>query len=57
MSIVQIYLDAVTNFVITNDEIAYVNCNESYFDKTEMKLSSRLHKLINIGEISIIDHK
>ena len=42
MSLVQIYLDAVTHQVITNEELAYVAGNQDRFDRTELKLTARL---------------
>ena len=53
MSLVQIYLDAVTHQVITNEEIAYVAGNQDQFDRTELKLTARLEHLIGVGNISI----
>ena len=53
MSLVQIYLDAVTYQVITNEELAYVAGNHDRFDRTERKLTARLQKLIGAGNISI----
>ena len=53
MSLVQIYLDAVTHQVITNEELAYVAGNQDSFDSTELKLTARLEHLIGAGNISI----
>ena len=53
MSLVQIYLDAVTHQVITNKELAYVVSNQDRFDSTELKLTARLEQLIGSGNISI----
>jgi hypothetical protein len=53
MSLVKIYLDAVTHQVITNEELAYLAGNQDYFDRTELKLSARLESLISCGTISI----
>tara|TARA_B100000524_G_scaffold312266_1_gene189160 strand:+ start:674 stop:844 length:171 start_codon:yes stop_codon:yes gene_type:complete len=53
MSLVQIYLDAVTHQVITNEEIAYVAGNQDQFDQTELKLTARLEHLIGVGNIII----
>ena len=53
MSLVQIYLDAVTHQVITNEELAYVAGNQDHFDRTELKLTARLEHLIGLGNISI----
>ena len=53
MSLVQIYLDAVTHQVITDEELAYVAVNQVGFDRTELKLSARLEHLIGVGNISI----
>ena len=53
MSVVQIYLDAVTHQVITNEELAYVAGNQDHFDRTELKLTARLEHLIGLGNISI----
>ena len=53
MSLVQIYLDAVTHQVITNEELAYVAGNQEQFDRTERKLTARLEQLIGAGNISV----
>ena len=53
MSLVKIYLDAVTHQVITNEELAYLAGHQDCFDRTELKLSARLEILINSGTISI----
>ena len=53
MSLVQIYLDAVTHQVITNEELAYVAGNQDHFDRTELKLTARLEHLIGVGNISV----
>ena len=53
MSLVQIYLDAVTHQVITNEELAYVAGNQDRFDRTELKLTARLEQLIGTGNISV----
>ena len=53
MSLVQIYLDAVTHQVITNEGLAYVAGNQDHFDRTELKLTARLEHLIGLGNISI----
>ena len=53
MSLVQIYLDAVTHQVITNKEIAYMAGNQERFDRTERKLTARLEQLIGAGNISV----
>ena len=53
MSLVQIYLDAVTHQVITSEEIAFLAGNHDHFDRTEQKLSARLEQLISIGSISV----
>ena len=53
MSLVQIYLDAVTHQVITNEELAYVAGNQDCFDRTELKLTARLEHLIGVGSISV----
>ena len=53
MSLVQIYLDAVTHQVITSEELAYVAGNHDDFDRTERKLSARLEHLISCGNISV----
>ena len=53
MSLVQIYLDAVTHQVITNEELAYVAGNQDCFDRTELKLTARLEHLIGEGSISV----
>ena len=53
MSLVRIYLDAVTHQVITTEELAYVSGNQDGFDRTELKLTARLEHLIGVGNISI----
>ena len=53
MSLVQIYLDAVTHQVITTEELAYVSGNQDVFDRTELKLTARLEHLIGVGNISV----
>ena len=53
MSLVQIYLDAVTHQVITSEELAFMAGNHDHFDCTEQKLSARLEKLISVGSISV----
>ena len=53
MSLVQIYLDAVTHQVITSEELAFVAGHHDNFDRTEQKLSARLGQLISCGNISI----
>ena len=53
MSLVQIYLDAVTHQVITSEELAFMAGNHDQFDRTEQKLSARLEKLINVGSINV----
>ena len=53
MSLVQIYLDAVTHQVITSEELAFMAGNHDQFDRTEQKLSARLEQLISIGSISV----
>ncbi len=53
MSLVQIYLDAVTHQVITSEELAYVAGHQDLFDRTEQKLSARLEHLISSGNISV----
>ena len=53
MSLVQIYLDAVTHQVITTEELAYVSGNQDVFDRTELKLTARLEHLIGAGNISV----
>lgn len=53
MSLVEIYLDAVTHQVITNEELAYVAGHQDSFDRTEQKLSARLERLISSGNISV----
>ena len=53
MSLVKIYLDAVTHQVITNEELAYLAGNQDLFDRTELKLSALLERLISCGSISI----
>ena len=53
MSLVKIYLDAVTHQVITSEELAYLAGNQDCFDQTELKLSARLESLISSGTISV----
>lgn len=53
MSLVQIYLDAVTHQVITDEELAYVAGHHDSFDRTERKLTARLEQLISCGNISV----
>ena len=53
MSLVKIYLDAVTHQVITNEELAYLAGHQDCFDRTELKLSARLESLISSGTISV----
>ena len=53
MSLVQIYLDAVTHQGITSEELAFVAGHHDNFDRTEQKLSARLEQLISCGNISI----
>ena len=53
MSLVQIYLNAVTHQVITNEELAFVAGHHDQFDRTEQKLSARLEHLISRGNISV----
>ena len=53
MSLVKIYLDAVTHQVITNEELAFLAGQQDCFDRTELKLSARLESLINSGTISV----
>ena len=53
MSLVQIYLDAVTHQVITSEELAFVAGHHDNLDRTEQKLSARLEQLISRGNISI----
>ena len=53
MSLVQIYLDAVTHQVITSEELAFMAGNQDHFDRTEQKLSARLEQLISVGSISV----
>lgn len=53
MSLVQIYLDAVTHQVITSEELAFVAGHHDNFDRTEQKLSALLEQLISCGNISI----
>ena len=53
MSLVQIYLDAVTHQVITSEELAYVAGHQEQFDQTERKLTARLEQLIGAGNISV----
>ena len=53
MSLVQIYLDAVTHQVITQEELGYLAGHHDEFDATELKLSDRLDALIRVGTISV----
>ena len=53
MSLVQIYLDAVTHQVITSEELAFMAGNHAHFDRTEQTLSARLEQLISVGSISV----
>ena len=53
MSLVKIYLDAVTHQVITSEELAYLSGNQDCFDGSELKLSARLESLISSGTISV----
>ena len=53
MSLVQIYLDAVTHQVITSEELAFMAGNHDHFERTEQKLSARLEQLISVGSISV----
>ena len=53
MSLVKIYLDAVTHQVITSEELAYLVGNQDCFDGSELKLSARLESLISSGTISV----
>ena len=53
MSLVQIYLEAVTHQVITSEELAFMAGNHDHFDRTEQKLSARLEQLISVGSISV----
>ena len=53
MSLVQIYLDAVTHQVITSEELTYLAGHHDQFDRTEQKLSARLEHLISSGSISV----
>lgn len=53
MSLVQIYLDAVTHQVITHEELAYLAGDQDRFDRTELKLTARLEHLIGAGSISV----
>ena len=53
VSLVQIYLDAVTHQVITSEELAYVAGHQEQFDRTERKLTARLEQLIGAGNISV----
>ena len=53
MSLVQIYLDAVTHQVITREELGYLAGHHDQFDATELKLSARLETLIKTGSISV----
>ena len=53
MSLIQIYLDAVTHQVITREELGYLAGHHDQFDSTELKLSARLETLIKTGTISV----
>ena len=53
MSLIQIYLDAVTHQVITREELGYLAGHHDQFDTTELKLSARLETLIKTGTISV----
>ena len=53
MSLIQIYLDAVTHQVITREELGYLAGHHDQFDATELKLSARLETLIKTGTISV----
>ena len=53
MSLIEIYLDAVTHQVITSEELAFLSGNQDSFDRTERKLTARLQKLISSGSISV----
>ena len=53
MSLVQIYLDAVTHQVITSEELTFMAGHHDQFDRTEQKLSARLEQLISVGSISV----
>ena len=53
VSLVQIYLDAVTHQVITSEELPFVAGHQDHFDRTELKLSERLECLISSGRISV----
>ena len=53
MSLVEIYLDAVTHQVITSEELAFLSGNQDRFDRTEKKLTARLEKLISCGNITV----
>ena len=53
MSLIQIYLDAVTHQVITSEELAFVAGQHDRFDRTERKLTARLEQLISCGNISV----
>ena len=53
MSLVKIYLDAVTHQVITSEELAFLAGNQDSFDGSELKLSARLESLISSGTISV----
>ena len=53
MSLIQIYLDAVTHQVITSEELAFMAGHHDRFDRTEQKLNARLQQLISCGDISI----
>lgn len=53
MSLVQIYLDAVTHQVITSEALAFVAGHHDRFDRTEQKLTARLEQLISCGSISV----
>ena len=53
MSLVEIYLDAVTHQVITAEQLAFLSGNQDRFDRTERKLTARLEKLISCGNIIV----
>lgn len=53
MSLVEIYLEAITHQVITSEELAFLSSNQDRFDRTEKKLTARLEKLISCGNITI----
>jgi len=53
MSLIEIYLDAVTHQVITSEELAFLSGNQDQFDRTERKLTARLEKLISCGNIIV----